>query len=264
MVRALKADKAIFTAEYQLQNISQLSDEDKISLDQLQYDLAQIQNEILDKRDRIRKIDSELANAHRDIGPLVKQIEALQQKAKESYAAKNRLNLLDSMRRLLDAYKQQLKTKMREELENAFNQHLKQLLDSNELIDSVRIDDFFGLSYQDRSGNPIPMGSLSAGMKQLAATALLWALKDASGSNLPVIIDTPLGRIDRQHQDNLLTRYYPYAAQQAILLPTDSELDDRKYSLLAPHIYREFHLHNPSGEEAHVELIERKQRLAYG
>ena len=92
-------------------------------------------------------------------------------------------------------------------------------------------------------------------MKQLSATALLWALKDACGKQLPVIIDTPLGRIDKQHQDNLLTRYYPHAARQVILLPTDSELDERKHRVLEPHIYREFHLHNPDGENTEIELI---------
>jgi len=55
-----------------------------------------------------------------------------------------------------------------------------------------------------------------------------------------------------------LKQYYPHAAQQAILLPTDSELDDRKYALLAPHIYREFCLHNRSGDETSWELVQRR------
>lgn len=165
------------------------------------------------------------------------------------------MDLLDRMLQLLAAYKQQLKTKMRDRLEAAFNEHLKELLDSNELIHSAQIDDDFQLSYRDPAGNPVAMSSLSAGMKQLAATALLWALKDASGRGLPVVIDTPLGRIDRRHQENLLTRYYPRAAQQVILLPTDSELDEGKHAQLASHIYREFHLHNPSGEETRIEVI---------
>ena len=254
----LKADNAIMMLENQLQNVRQLSEDDKMRLVQLEHELAQTQDDSLNKRDRARKIENDVANARRELAPLMKQIESLQQKAKESHAAKIRLNLLDNMRHLLEAYKQELKMKMREELEHAFNRHLKQLLDSSELVHSAHIDDDFLLSYRDRTGDSIPMGSLSAGMKQLAATALLWGLKDASGSNLPVIIDTPLGRIDRLHQENLLTQYYPHAAEQAILLPTDSELDDRKYALLAPHIYREIHLHNPSGGETRLELIKRQ------
>jgi len=101
-------------------------------------------------------------------------------------------------------------------------------------------------------------------MKQLAATALLWALKDACGKQLPVIIDTPLGRIDKQHQDNLLNRYYPKAARQVILLPTDSELDERKRQLLAPYIYREYQLHNDDGNKTRIELMPSYQEVRNG
>ena len=74
-------------------------------------------------------------------------------------------------------------------------------------------------------------------MKQLFATSLLWTLKDVSGQFLPVIIDTPLARFDRGHQQSLLTRYYPHAGNQVILLPTDSELDREKYNILKPHTH---------------------------
>lgn len=69
---------------------------------------------------------------------------------------------------------------------------------------------------------------------------------------MPLVIDTPLARIDRGHQENLLTRYYPFAGDQVIVLPTDSELDARKYALLAPHVYREFRLENPDGDDTVV------------
>ena len=262
--RAQNADQASTKADNELQNVRQLSDDDKIRLEQLQHDLDEKENDLLNQRDQARSIDHELAIARREIGPLEKQIESLREKAKQSAAARARLNLLEQMRRLLVAYKQKLREEMRGALETAFNKHIKQLLDSNTLVQRTRIDEFFQLSYRDAADHEIAMSSLSAGMKQLAATALLWALKDASGSHLPVIIDTPLGRIDRSHQDNLLTRYYPHASQQVILLPTDSELDERKSRLLAPHIYRTFHLNNPSGEETSFELIEPTPEAAHG
>jgi len=100
------------------------------------------------------------------------------------------------------------------------------------------------------------MSSLSAGMKQLAVTALLWSLKDTSGREAPLIVDMPLGRIDRAHQQNLLVRYYPKAGRQVILLPTDAELDAEKYRVLSPHVFREFRLHNETGMETRVECRE--------
>jgi DNA sulfur modification protein DndD len=264
LTRALNAEKASVAADKELQNLNQLSQDNKIRMEQLQYDFEKVENELLNKRDKIRNIESELTINRRETGPLSQSINNLQGKVKQSEAYKARLTLLSNMLNLLEAYKQKLKLEMREALETAFNRHLKQLLDSNALIHAVKIDEDFQIGYRDRSGAEVPMASLSAGMKQLAATALLWALKDASGRFLPVIIDTPLGRIDRAHQDNLLTHYYPYASLQVILLPTDSELDERKRALLAQYIYREYRLENPSGEETHIRRIEHAPELSHG
>ena len=96
------------------------------------------------------------------------------------------------------------------------------------------------------------MANISAGMKQLTAQALLWALSEATSRRIPIIVDTPLARIDRIHQENLLNAYYPNAGEQVIVLPTDSEIDIEKYRLIQPHICAEFRLENTDGEHTHV------------
>jgi DNA sulfur modification protein DndD len=121
---------------------------------------------------------------------------------------------------------------------------------SNELIQHIAIDEYFGIHYQDKDSHSIGMGNLSAGMKQLAATSLLWALKTCSGRPMPIIVDTPMARIDKENQENLLQHYYPTVSEQVILLPTDSEIDERKYNLLKPYIYQEYVLENTSGSKS--------------
>lgn len=125
--------------------------------------------------------------------------------------------------------------------------HWHQLMESHELVHRVELDNSLRLRFKDITESDVGMGSLSEGMKQIAATAFLWALADATGRRFPVVIDTPLGRIDLGHQKRILTGYVPRAARQVILLPTDSELDDLKYALLKPHVYREYYLTNPTG-----------------
>jgi DNA sulfur modification protein DndD len=72
--------------------------------------------------------------------------------------------------------------------------------------------------------------------------ALLWALRSVSGRNLPIIIDTPMGRLDSEHRHALLTRFFPEAANQVILLSTDTEIDAVAYHLLQPAISHTFSL----------------------
>ena len=96
--------------------------------------------------------------------------------------------------------------------------------------------------------------SISAGTKQLVATSLLWALNAASDKSIPVVIDTPLARIDKNHQDSLLLNYYPNVAGQIIILPTDSEIDKAKLKLIRPYIYRQYLLDSPDGKSTTIQL----------
>ncbi|MFN7658955.1 MAG: DNA sulfur modification protein DndD, partial [Dolichospermum sp.] len=49
---------------------------------------------------------------------------------------------------------------------------------------------------------------------------------------LPIAIDTPLGRLDSSHRNNLVERYFPSASHQVILLSTDTEIAKKEYQNL--------------------------------
>ena len=71
---------------------------------------------------------------------------------------------------------------------------------------------------------------------------MLEALGKASGRSLPIIIDTPLGRLDSKHREKLVESYFPRASHQVIVLSTDTEVDQRFYDGLRPSVSHAFHL----------------------
>ena len=173
-----------------------------------------------------------------------KSAEIKQQETNLANGDKNSRHIAQAQaaRQVFERYREKLKMTKRGAIEEAVNSHLGKLLTSNTVIAKVEIKDDFALNYLRDDGSPIGLLNISTGMKQLVTQALLWALSDVSGRKIPVVIDTPLGRIDRQNQENLLRNYYPEAAEQMIVLPTDSELDIEKYRILKPMINTECRL----------------------
>ena len=111
------------------------------------------------------------------------------------------------------------------------------------LIEEIQMDPItLDLHYINGAGEEIEKKKLSAGEKQLMVISLLWALAICSKKKLPVIIDTPLSRLDSIHREALITTYFPNASDQTIILSTDSEIDQKYYELMKPHIGDEFTL----------------------
>jgi DNA sulfur modification protein DndD len=98
----------------------------------------------------------------------------------------------------------------------------------------------FNVSLTDNHGKVVNKKKLSAGEKQIYAIAMLEALGRTSGRNLPIIIDTPLGRLDSKHRTKLVQNYFPTASHQVLILSTDTEIDEDFYDELSPEISHAF------------------------
>ncbi len=123
-------------------------------------------------------------------------------------------------------------------------QCLELLLRKDRLIQGVAIDpETFAVSLYGGRGEIRP-ASLSAGERQLTALSLLWALARAAGLPLPVVIDTPLGRLDAGHREHVVQRYLPAASHQVVVLSTDTEIDGELHALLRPSIGAQRRLDN--------------------
>ncbi|MCU0533144.1 MAG: DNA sulfur modification protein DndD, partial [Hydrococcus sp. Prado102] len=135
------------------------------------------------------------------------------------------INSVAKVQETLKLFRERLTLKKLNKLEGEVTECFRYLLHKSELVHRVAIDtNSFRLSLYDPNGQPVPKHRLSAGEKQLLAIAFLWGLARVSGRNLPVAIDTPLGRLDSSHRSNLVERYFPTASHQVILLSTDTEI----------------------------------------
>lgn len=164
----------------------------------------------------------------------------------------HRLKLINGVQGVLGEYFDQLaQTKVRK-LEHAVAQCFDLLCRKSDMIRRIEIDpQKFSVTLYDRQGQAIPKKQLSAGEKQIYAISMLWALAQTSGRPLPVIIDTPLGRLDSDHRRNLIECYFSQASHQVIILSTDTEIDQEYIKALNPFISHAYHLqYNPETESS--------------
>ena len=248
-------DSEIDELEKRLGNVSHLSRARQEEYDRLIEAKVKVNDQLLDLGTKQRTMENELRQIKESHTKATSQLNHAEQKLDESKAIQVQVDLIARLLEATERVKQALKKRKREELEEAYNLHFRQLFNSNSLIHRICIDEDFVISYRDQKDQAVPMASISAGMKQLSAMSLLWALKDVSGREIPILIDTPLARIDLHHQTNLLSDYYPKVGCQVIILPTDSELTPDKYARIAPYVYQYYELRNPTGKNTEIRKI---------
>lgn len=182
--------------------------------------LGEIEQLLNFKDEESRKVSQLVLSAERNLKAARDEVTEFELKNhKNALAAKGIKALLEFETALLN----QKIDQVRKNFVEIFNT----LLRKQNFIADLKIDlKTFNTSLIKVDGHSIEKSALSAGEKQIYAIAMLWALAKTSGRHLPMIIDTPLGRLDREHRDNLMKFYFPQVSHQVIILSTDTEIDD--------------------------------------
>lgn len=100
------------------------------------------------------------------------------------------------------------------------------------------------ISLYDQDDIEIRKESLSSGEKQIYISCLIKAILNESVQELPIFIDTPLGRLDEEHRDNITTLYYPELSRQVVLFSTNSEITPKRYRDISKFVARSYLLQN--------------------
>lgn len=168
---------------------------------------------------------TELALAESQYKMLERERKRLLDDQARAATSSHKVELAGRVAQSLAVFERRLLERKLAQLRVEFVRHFNFIARKEDLIADVRIDaDTFATTLMDKAGRIIQKSSLSAGEQQVYAIAMLWALAKTSGRPLPMIIDTPLARLDTEHRENLLERYFPQASHQVILLSTDTEI----------------------------------------
>lgn len=264
------SDRQSNTIDYQLSNLSQDSfarfDRARVRLQKVEEEIdnassniarAPEQEQVQELFADVRALDKKkeqliieyhdlLEKAKRELRlalDTARQIQKLHDKHKDQSSKDQSVSNAQNSILLLEKFGEQLTKARVNQLENEFVKSYKKLARKEDLQLTASINPAtFDVELIDEHGIKINRKAMSAGEKQIYAISILEALGRTSGRKLPIIIDTPLGRLDSHHRDKLVENYFPTASHQVVILSTDTEIDRNYTSLIQDDLARTYEI----------------------
>jgi len=217
--------------------------------------------ELSEINEEIRRVDAQIIKSEMELSSISEKITTLEARlreitkefnhALESYlanaeyqdGASRTTKYSEMLINIIDKYLIELQRRKAELLGITITDCYKNLASKRSLIGSITVDpETLDYTFYSDNGIVVPKDSLSAGEQQIMIISILWALAICAKQKLPVIIDTPLSRLDSSHRKTIIKKYFPHASQQTIILSTDSEVDKRYYQMMKNDIGDEYTL----------------------
>jgi DNA sulfur modification protein DndD len=220
-----------------LADLKQKSDDQARAEERLNYVLKQ-----LEEQESLLAHVTVKANAARQRMSKDFQGEALDMKAIEA---------AQRTRSVLAVFKDKLLASKARWLSDKITEEFKALMRKQLLIKEVQVDpDTYEVTIVGGHNKQLPMERLSAGERQLLAIAVLSALIRERRGQFPVVVDTPLARLDRSHREALIKRFFAKVSHQVMVLSTDEEVEGSVYEAMQKYTSKAFVIEFSDAERA--------------
>jgi DNA sulfur modification protein DndD len=160
-------------------------------------------------------------------------------KDKKNSVLKTKLTLVQSAIKTLENTENIIKTNIRKQVEEWTDRNFKTLIRKTDTFEKTTIDENYKVKVHHVDGyNAI--NHLSAGESEILGLAFMSSLMKISGFQAPVIIDTPLAKIDNIHTDLITTSVPAFLhGTQLILLVTPKEYNEKVREELSKYLLKD-------------------------
>ncbi|MDD4437779.1 MAG: AAA family ATPase [Tissierellia bacterium] len=221
----------------------------------LKYDINEINENVRKSNELAQKIgeinikikatERRIEDTEKDLRSLYIKENTEKEKSKAHSEYSDKIELVQDTLKVLKNVEERVKERIRLSLEENTKKYFLSFLREEGLFRDVMIDRDYKVSVINNQGWN-NLGDLSAGQYLILGYAFVVALRTITGYQAPVIVDTPLGKLDPIHQDNI-TKNIPKLLDKAqlIFLVTSSEYTSTVQMNLSPYMdvssYYEIH-----------------------
>jgi DNA sulfur modification protein DndD len=205
--------------------------------EQLQAEMEGCSTQIGRKSEQLRALNEDILALEKRLRDIETEISRLYERHQISREKAELIAECDAIANLLGQFIVRLRENKVHLLQEKTFEMYRRLSSRSGLIKDLLIDPkTYEVALHDRHGYAIRKSGLSAGEKEIFAISLLWGLAQTSQLRLPIIIDTPLSRLDSTHRGHIVDDYFPNAGAQVVILSTDTEVDAAYYAQLKPYL----------------------------
>lgn len=194
---------------------------------ELKKNLNTVTVEIDELENRLRSDEREVIAVEAQVNNQRAQYQKEAKRRDETSPVRSILNKSERVRNVIEEIVPQLFPLKVGALAESMTRVYKQLAHKDQ-VSKILIDNNGTTTILGKNGKEITFDR-SAGENQIFATALIAGLAQVSGVNSPMVVDTPLGRLDSVHRQNIFKFWISDSKRQVILLSQDEEIDRQFY-----------------------------------
>ena len=170
----------------------------------------------------------------------------------QSSISNQRLEIIEQLEKIFAEGINELRFKLKGDVEKHATEAFGQIT-TEKTYSGLQINQSYGLSILDKEGRMIK--ERSAGAEQVVALSLIDGLNKTSSTKAPIVMDTPLGRLDPKHRRNIL-QYLPDMSEQVVLLVHEGEIDAmRDTEVFAPRIGIRYEIKRISATQSRIDRM---------
>ncbi|MHB1286835.1 MAG: DNA sulfur modification protein DndD [Leptospirales bacterium] len=204
----------------------------------LNAELSAIHGKIDQKQHELGSIEKQIATLQTNINNERSHYQREHDKFLKANPVKSDVARAERVCKLIEDLIPSLYTLKTNRLANAMTSVFQQLSHKKQVA-RIEIDETGKSRLISFEGNEITFDK-SAGEDQLFATSLLAGLAEISGIKAPLVVDTPLARLDSTHRKNILNFWISDKSRQVFLLSQDKEIDGQVYNELKSSITQSY------------------------
>ena len=236
--RLIGKQEALQKEKSELLSMQQLFDSGRYAqdiLDKKSNTLSQLST----KQHELERVEAELMVLQQEKTNSKNTIERVESSLEISKDIQVELESVENYQSLITSFMEEARAKRAKQLSKKTSEVIKSLAHKEDLVNKVSIDEkTYTINLFDSKNNRV--SRMSAGESEIFALSLLQALGDVSNRSLPIIIDTPLGRLDYTHRKSIVSNYFHNVSKQVFILSTDTEIDQNLYKEIEPYLNQTF------------------------